>query len=107
LSFTIRKKDSKYANVPMTRYPHPDSNLAKHVKLNVILSQAYRFRCLCSLRKDFLQALAELVNCFINKGYLLQDILHVTNRFFRFNVPLYGITSWSLLSKMLRKVISA
>jgi len=101
-----KKHDPKYASVPMTRYPHPDSNIATHVKLNVILSQAYRFKNLSSFREDFFKALTQLVRCFTDKGYQRKQVLKVTNRFFRDNVPIFGISSWSLLSRMLLKYLA-
>ena len=78
-----KRDDPKYAKLQITKYPDPQSALSKRCLLNIITSQAHRFKAICLRRKDFIHSLAALAAELIRKGYIQRHLQQKVRAFFQ------------------------
>ena len=65
ISFHYRPFDKrtlpKFANLPMSRYPHRSSFVPAHFGLNIVTSQGFRLLRRCLRKKDFIFHFAKII----------------------------------------------
>jgi hypothetical protein len=78
----------KFANLPMTRYPHRSSFVPAHFGLNIVTSQGFRLLRRCLRKKDFIFHFAKIITELYSKGFSKKLLFKTAGKFICRNLHL-------------------